>query len=326
MVWSLAAQAGPQLGVSRWDSPGNVDAFSQWLGRSVEIATSFTARYKGSDIESTGQLAIWSPWVKAKAGRNLSYAVSLAPQGGSLASCAAGQYDVHFRNLANNLASYGLRSAYLRLGWEMDGGWFPWTAKAGSGKEAFFAPCFRRAVQVMRQAQPANQWKFVFNPTVEAGGKSAWLESVWPGNAYVDVVGVDVYDQCWANNTYPYPSPCDAACRLKRQQACWSWQVSRLNTLRNFAIAHGKPMALPEWGVIIRSDGHGGGDNPHFIQKMHDFLVDPANKVVFHSYFNVSPRHGGFDTRLTDSGGSDVPGPTQFPDSAALFKQLFGTR
>jgi hypothetical protein len=327
MVWSLAAQAGPKLSVYRWyppAGPSNVNGFSQWLGRPVEIASDFTPRKSWSDIEGPDwQLGQWSQWVRAKSGRNFSYAVALFPSGGSLASCAAGQYDAHWRNLANNLASYGLHWAYLRLGWEMNGGWYPWGAPAGSGKEASFAGCFRRVVQVMRKAQPANQWKFVFNPTVD-GGKSAWLESVWPGNAYVDVVGVDHYDQCWATNTYPYPSPCDAACRLKRQQACWSWQVSRLNTLRNFAIANGKPMAFPEWGVVTRSDGHGGGDNPYFIQKMRDFIV--ANNVVFHTYMNVSAMGSyGYDSRLSGSVAQDNPtGSTRFPNAAARFKQLFG--
>jgi hypothetical protein len=265
--------------------------------------------------------------VKAKSGRNLSYAVGLFPSGGSLASCAAGQYDLHWRNLANNLAYHGLRSAYLRLGWEMDGGWYAWNAKAGSGKEASFAGCFRRIVQVMRQAQPTNQWKFVFNPTVDTWPSRAYLESLWPGDAYVDVVGVDIYDQCWVNNTYPYPSTCDAACRLTRQQTAWRFFASRLDILRDFAIAHGKPMAFPEWGVMARSDGHGGGDNPYFIQKMHDFIVDPANNVVFHSYFNISSGKRGFDSRLTDSAVADNPtGATRLPKSAALFKQLFGPR
>jgi Glycosyl hydrolase family 26 len=324
MVFSLTAQAGPSLGVYRWEVPSNVDGFSQWLGRPVEIASDFTPRKSWSDIEGPDwQLGQWSQWVRAKSGRNFSYAVALFPSGGSLASCAAGQYDAHWRNLANNLASYGLHWAYLRLGWEMQGGSRPWAAPAGSGKEASFAGCFRRVVQVMRQAQPANQWKFVFNPTVD-GGKSAWLESVWPGNAYVDVVGVDHYDQCWATNTYPYPSPCDAACRLKRQQTAWSFFASQLDVLRNFAIAHGKPMAFPEWGVATRSDGHGGGDNPYFIQKMHDFIVDPASNVVFQAYFNVSNGSAGFDARLSGSTVYDNPtGPTRFPNSAALFKQLF---
>jgi hypothetical protein len=310
--------------------PSAVDGFSQWLGRSVEIATTFTGFQASSlsdwsNIEGPAwQLGPWSQWVKAKSGRNISYAISLFPKGGSLASCAAGQYDVHYRNLANNLANYGLHSAYLRLGWEMDGNWYPWGAPAGSGKETSFAGCFRRVVQVMRQTQPANQWKFVFNPTEYAD--RTWLEATWPGDAYVDVVGSDSYDMSWVANTYPYPSTCGATCRLTRQQTAWSSQVSRINIIRDFAIAHGKPMAFPEWGVAILSDGAGGGDNPYFIQKMHEFITNPANKVVYHGFYNVSTMTGyGVDHRVTDPVQYDDPaGPTKMPNAGAMFKQLFG--
>jgi len=34
----------------------------------------------------------------------------------------------------------------------------------------------------------------------------------------------------------------------------------------SFARQHNKPLALVEWGVWNRGDGHGGGDNPSFIQ------------------------------------------------------------
>jgi hypothetical protein len=277
-------------------------------------------------------LGPWSQWVKAKPGRNLSYAIAILPKeakdaGGSLASCAAGQYDVHWRNLANNLAYYGLRSAYLRLGWEMDGNWQAWRANAGSGREASFAGCFRRVVQVMRQTQPTNQWKFVFNPTVDTWPNRAYLESVWPGDAYVDVVGIDCYDMSWVPNSYPYPSTCDAACRLTRQQTAWNGlHAPRLNILRDFANAHGKPLAFPEWGATIKSDGHGGGDNPYYIQKMHEFIANPANNVLFHSYFNLSAwSQVGMDHRITQATVYDNPsGPTQMPNAAARYRQLFG--
>jgi hypothetical protein len=234
---------------------------------------------------------------------------------------------VYWRNLANNLAAYGLNSAYLRLGWEMDGSWYRWGAPQGSGREASFAGCFRRVVETMRQAQPANQWSFVWNPSVDAWNTSAYFDSAWPGDAYVDVVGVDTYDQSWVANTYPYPSTCDDACRLTRQKTAWSAHLLRMNLLRDFAAAHGKPLAIPEWGVIIRSDGHGGGDDPYFIQKMYDFIMDPANNVIFHGYFDVSAMtSSGFDARLTDSIDHDNPtGPTRMPNSAALFKELFAT-
>jgi hypothetical protein len=326
---SLVSHAAPELSVYRWDvppGPANVDAFGRWLGKPVTIASAFEAKGKWEDIDGAHwQLGPWSQWVKSSPGRNLSLAVPLLPDtGGSLASCSAGEYDVYWKNLANNLAQFGLNSVYLRIGWEMEGTWFRWGAPQGSGKEAHFAGCFRRVVDAMRLVQPANQWKFVWNPGLDGWKTPAWFDATWPGDGYVDVVGVDIYDQSWVANTYPYPTGCDEACRLARQKTAWNFQSGRLNALRNFAVAHGKPMAFPEWGVIIRYDGHGGGDNPHFIQRMHEFITDPRNNVLFHTYFDVSSgnRH---DHRITDPTDKDNPGgPTRMPNAAALFKQLFG--
>jgi hypothetical protein len=334
-MFSFASLAEPELGVYRWDAPtgpSRVDAFSQWLGRPVTLAEAFEASDTWDNVDGADwQLGPWSQWTRAAIGRNLVLGVPMlaggwnlaGPDGKvgtaddlSLAKCGAGQYDVYWANLANNLAYYGLHWAYLRLGWEMDGGWYAWRAQEGSGNEANFASCFRRIVQVMRKTQPANQWKFVWNPT-NAWWKKSYLDAVWPGSQYVDIVGLDLYDQSWATNTYPYPSKCDDACRLTRQQNAWNHYSWHLYTIRDFARAHGKPMALPEWGITLRSDGHGGGDNPYYIQKMYEFMMDPDNKVAFHVYFDVTASDG--DHNL--SGGD---GPTKFPQSAALFKQLFG--
>jgi hypothetical protein len=289
----------------------------------VSVAAAFEASATWDDIDGAAwQLGPWSQWVKAQPGRNIALAVPmLPPSGGSLASCSAGQYDAYWANLANELAYYSLHWAYLRLGWEMDGTWFSWNAAPGSGKEAAYAGCFRRVVQVMRQAQPANQWKFVLNPTVGWYSK-AYLDAIWPGDEYVDVVALDLYDQSWKANTYPYPSTCDAACRLTSQQNAWNDYSWHLYTARDFAIAHGKKVALPEWGIAVRPDGHGGGDNPYFIRKMYEFINDPANNVAYHAYWNVSA--ADIDGRLTNSVAGDSPSDaTRFPQAASAFKTLF---
>jgi Glycosyl hydrolase family 26 len=334
MMLSLAAQAAgpstatrPLLGVYGWeppDGPGLVDEFSTWLGQEVNLATAFTGAPNAEQgwqyIEGMDwQLGPWSNWMKAKPGRNLSYAIAMFPKdSGSLASCAAGEYDVHWRNLANNLAYYGLHRAYLRPGWEMDGSWFPWGAPAGSGNEASFAGCFRRVVQVMRQTQPANQWKFMWNPTCDhwpVSGAAAYFESLWPGDDVVDIVGVDCYDTSFSNGNVYYPSGSN---RLQRQQEVWAGTVARLNLLRGHALKHGKTMGFPEWALATYPSslypGMGGGDNPYFIQKMHDFFADPANKVVMQAYFDISGDEGDFRV------GPGSP----YPNSQALFKKLFG--
>ena len=323
----VASHAAPEISAYRWDAPAgptNIDAFSSWLGSPVTIASFFHGQDSWSAIEGQdSQLSAWAQWVRAQNGRNVTIGIGMFPSGGSLASCAAGSYDAHYRKLADNLAYHGLHWAYLRLGWAMDFGWDTWGAAPGSGKEASYAGCFRRIVQVMRQAQPANQWKFVLTTATNWSSRS-YLEAIWPGDAYVDVVAMSFYDQSWAANTYPYPSGCDANCRATRQQNAWNANSPKLSMMRDFAVAHGKKMAFAEWGVLIRPDGRGGGDNPNFIRKMHEFIVDPANNVAFHTYFNVSiPRES--DARLTDPvAGDDPVGATRLPNSASTYQQLFG--
>ncbi|HWM41263.1 MAG TPA: glycosyl hydrolase, partial [Burkholderiales bacterium] len=277
----VVSHSAPEIGAYRWDAPAgpaNIDGFSDWLGSAVTIASLFHGRNTWSEIEGQdAQLSAWSQWVRAENGRNVVIAIGMFPPGGSLASCAAGSYDANWRRLADNLAFHGLHWAYLRLGWQMESAGNEWAAPPGSGRQASYAGCFRRIVQAMRQEQPANQWKFVFNVGDTTWPDRAYLESVWPGDAYVDVVGVNAYDLSWIPNSYPYPSGCDANCRQTRQQTSWEHRSWSLVDIRNFAAAHGKPLAFPEWGMLARQDGRGGGDNTYFVQKMRDFFMDPAN-------------------------------------------------
>src|SRR5690606_1391277 len=99
----------------------------------------------------------------------------------------------------------------------------------------------------------------------------------------------------------------DPACRLARQERAWNHYSWHLYTIRDFAAAKGKRMAIPEWGITTRADGHGGGENPYYIRKMHEFIMNPANHVAFHVYFDVGAPDG--DHRISP--------PSQFPESAA---------
>jgi hypothetical protein len=65
--------------------------------------------------------------------------------------------------------------------------------------------------------------------------------------------------------------------------------------------------------VTIRSDGHGLGDDPYYIDQMVSWMHSPANDVTFESYFDDST--GGVNSLIT--GGS-------FPDSLAAFSAALG--
>ena len=75
---------------------------------------------------------------------------------------------------------------------------------------------------------------------------------------------------------------------------------------REFAARHGKRMSYPEWGV------GNFGDNPFFIQKMHDWFAENEDSIAYAAYFDVD---GAWPTRI-DNG--------QFPNSQRLFQKLFG--
>ncbi len=90
-----------------------------------------------------------------------------------------------------------------------------------------------------------------FDWNVSNGGNRYDSTRFYPGDEFVDYVGVDVYDLSWADNTYPYPEDCSADCRLKRQKAAWQNIFSSkfgLAFWSGFAAEHGKPLSLPEWG------------------------------------------------------------------------------
>jgi hypothetical protein len=129
--------------------------------------------------------------------------------------------------------------------------------------------------------------------------------TAYPGNQYVNYVTFDQYDQSWTGNCgLPYNgsnwNPTQSNC-------AWSNDISRnLSNLDAFASAHSKPVGIGEFGVINRSDGHGGGDDPTFVDNINNWMNSTG--VAWASYFNFN---SGGDSILSD-----------FPNSAAEFSRL----
>jgi len=210
----------------------------------------------------------------------------------TLTACATGAYDQQWRKAATNLVNDGLANTIVRPGWEFNGGWYHWAAKNDIGG---FVGCFQHIVTTMRSV-PGQRFSFDWNPSVGANAFPA--ERAYPGDAYVDYVGVDAYDYSWSR--YPAGSQGLAAAR----EAAWNDTLNGDHGLAfwsKFAASHRKPMAITEWAVAQRTDGHGGGDNPAFIDHMFDFMQNPANNVAYAHYFNTnsaSNDHALTGTRL----------------------------
>ena len=177
-------------------------------------------------------------------------------------------------------------------------GW-PGTPRTPSA-EASYAAYFRQIVTAMRSVA-GEQFRFVWNPDAGAFTQSGYsVAAAYPGNAYVDVIGLDAYDQSWATPQTP-------------ANAWASTTLPSLTAAQQFAASNGKPLAFSEWGVAIRSDGHGLGDDPYFINQMVAWMKNSANGVTYESYFDANS--GGVNSLIT--GGS-------FPASLAAFAADLG--
>ncbi len=189
---------------------------------------------------------------------------------------AAGEYDQYFTQLATNLVEGGQEDAILRLGWEFNLEGSRW---ATDDPDVFIA-YWRHVVTAMR-AVPGQEFEFDWNPN---NGKNTYdAVDYYPGNDVVDYIGIDAYDNAWGLFTYPYPDDCDAGCRAGRQENAWNRAIygghRGLHFWSQYAARKGKPMSLPEWGLWDREDDHGGGDDPDYLRRMHEFIADPENRV-----------------------------------------------
>jgi hypothetical protein len=282
--------------------PAGIAQFAAATGTHPALASDYLDRtdgWAGMDGGNGSDQWLLSQW--AGSGYRLVLGVPIIPggSGASLAEGATGAYDQYFTALAQTLVSGGAANAILRLGWEFNGNWYPWDVSDDTDAQNF-AAYWRQIVDTMR-AVPGADFSFLWNPN--NGGSSSWnLELAYPGSAYVDYIGNDVYDEYWGSPQTP--------------QASWSNAVNQtwgLNWLVNFAATEGRPIAVPEWSVSIRSDGYGMGDDPYFVDQFANWIA--ANNVAFTSIFSFDDTAGGQDDDIT--GGL-------FPSALAAFRSSFG--
>jgi len=229
----------------------------------------------------------WLPryWSSKNPNRNLIWSIQLTISGTPLSDVAAGKHDSDFQVAAQHIAA-NQPHAIIRIGWEMNGNWYPW---ASGGKEADYIAAFRRVVGIFRKE--STSFKFDWCPNI--GLQNSKSDLAYPGDDVVDFIGEDVYDYDLSGTKDPVTN--------------WNLSSSSAYGLqwhKSFAALHGKPMSYPEWGVGQY------GDNSYFVQQMHDWFVN--NNVAYEAYFDIN---GTFPTQL--DGGS-------LPKSEALYHTLFG--
>ena len=108
-----------------------------------------------------------------------------------LRDIAAGAYDASLTTWAQAVKAWG-KPFLLRWNWEMNGTWFPWGAQAKTEPAAFVAS-WRRFHDIVSSAGATNV-TWVWCPNLDFSGSTP-LESLYPGDAYVDWTCLDGYNQ-----------------------------------------------------------------------------------------------------------------------------------
>jgi hypothetical protein len=198
------------------------------------------------------------------AGYQMTWSIPILPNtGASLRVGATGAYNRHFASVASYLVAHGQALATIRLAWEFNGFWFTWSAISC---RSCFVAYWRQVVGTMRSV-PGSNFRFEWTPV--AGLAPYPLAEAYPGNAWVDLVGLDIYDEVYHARSGP-----------QRWHALLT-ETSGLNWVAAFASSHHKALALPEWGLGFPPAG--GGDNPYYITRMAQYIA--AHDVVSAIYW-----------------------------------------
>lgn len=277
-------------GVFVGNNPSEVLKFEQWLGKPVDGVLGYVGHQSWQDF--TGS-AGWADGLWSQIDRPINWSVPLIVNGANLAQAASGAYDAYWRTVATQLADNRPQDATIdiRTGWEFNGSWFPWTAAGGNEDE--FAAAFRRFVDVFRSVEGGERFRFEWN--IASGDFGIDVEKAYPGNAWVDVIGIDFY---W-NPEWEGTDPIRA----------WDLEVNQgygLKWLEDFAARMGKPTAYSEWGVPA------GIDASRYIAKVKEWF-DAHNVELHHYWDDYAPSN--YDGKLSDN--SD-------PLSGAAYKAAFG--
>lgn len=253
----------------------------------------------------------------AATGARVEVAIAMLPAShrGQHMACWQRKFDANVRQWGTALINAGLGDAIVRLGWEADRmGGYPWAVVAG--KEAEYMGCWRKQVGVLRALPGAN---FVISWTMQGkGSRIARASTIYPGNDWVDVIGMNPYDRCPAVRTEAdWARVRDAKFSNGDPAGPGSWLA--------FARGKGKKFAVPEWGLgstsTVCSDA--GFDNPLFIRKMHEMFRLNAPSIAYEGYFNAhgdgrpngQPPARGESTRIAPA--------TWNPTASAVYRDLW---
>ena len=190
------------------DTNAELASFDADAGKNATLYGSYRSFAYSSDFDSASASALrsqgvqpmvtWEPWDPGVGTANQpTY---------SLASILAGNFDTYITRWATEIKAWG-QPLWLRFAHEMNGNWYPWSAGVNGNSADQYVAAWRHVHDIFQRVGATNV-SWVWTPNVIMGATPT-LASLYPGDAYVDVIGMDGYNwgtsQSWGS-TWQTPS------------------------------------------------------------------------------------------------------------------------
>lgn len=293
MVYWGARIGGSTYGAARGDAPWDsetVRRFEQGAGKGVSLIAWGQPWYDRGvpqrlapdvldAVRRHGSIPVidWSPWDRAAGG------VRDQPDF-QLADVTSGRYDAYIREWATTAARWG-HPMFVRLYHEMNGTWYPWSEIRNGNQPGDFVRAWRHIHDIFESAGATNV-NFVWAPNEVESYNGIPLAQVYPGDAYVEWVGMSGYN--WG-----YDAARDSRWRSFARTFTKTYAAVR-------ALAPGKPLMISEMASSER-----GGSKADWLRDA--FAVElpqrfPAVKAVV--YWNKADE--GMDWPIESSASARV--------------------
>jgi Glycosyl hydrolase family 26 len=214
-----------------------------------------------------------------------------------------------FASIAQAFVNAKCPEIIFRLAWEFNGGWYPFTVNQSDGTG--FISHFQAAVAEIRAVSPSIKifWCLSNRSVPYNGQNPLTMLQCYPGSQYVDIIGLDIYQETWAITANNNPTPANVSAAMN-DIINGMWGLAETIA---FAEAESKPLGIGELGLDYRQDGHGLGDDPAFLPTVLKLATACSTGVAVVEYYNS-----------TDGSDNSVLGPSgKFPNATAGAKAAF---
>jgi hypothetical protein len=183
VLWGAATETGL----------GELPGFEADAGKRASLFLSYSSFANDSDFPSSDAAAVvahgatpvvtWEPWDPASG--------SASQPAYRLSAIISGADDAYITRWANEVRAFG-HPIWLRFAHEMNGDWYPWAESVNGNAPGQYVAAWRHVHDLFAHAGATNV-AWIWTPNVVYPGTTA-LAELYPGDAYVNWVGVDGYN------------------------------------------------------------------------------------------------------------------------------------